>query len=237
MLSTALMAAITDLLLLLAVSKFCGEKPRWQRCILAAFLQGCYAALCFVLPLGSWYVRLFSRGILCLVAFGLGRDFWRKTLLLISLTVMLESMAGGEKQILPAVLSGIAALLLTLPGRRLLPVRLRYGDKQIDITALQDTGNTLRDPITGRQVLVVGADVAEYLIGVSPHQLSSPLESIRSLPGSRLIPFRTVSGRGFLLAMQLTDIHIGTFRGSALVAFAPEVIGNGEYQALTGGNL
>ena len=123
-------------------------------------------------------------------------------------------------------------------GSHYLPVELFYGDKQIRITALQDTGNTLRDPITGRQVLVVGADVAERLTGLSPQQLRTPIETIDKLPGLRLIPYRSVGCNSFLLAIQLPKVKIGSWQGSSLVAFAPDFLSpEGAYQALTGGIL
>ena len=117
-----------------------------------------------------------------------------------------------------------------------MPVELAYGDKHLHITALQDTGNTLRDPVTGRDVLVVGADVASELIGLTPHQLQSPVESVGVLPGLRLIPYHSVGTRSFMLAMRLQNVKIGTWQGSSLVAFAPEGLSSeGTYQALTGG--
>ena len=121
-------------------------------------------------------------------------------------------------------------------GANYLPVELSYGDKHIRITALQDTGNTLRDPITGRQVLVVGADVAQQLTGLSPGQLRTPIESIGVLPGLRLIPYRSVGSKSFLLAIHLPKVKIGAWQGSTLVAFAPDCLSpEGAYQALTGG--
>jgi stage II sporulation protein GA (sporulation sigma-E factor processing peptidase) len=107
------------------------------------------------------------------------------------------------------------------------------------LTALQDTGNTLRDPITGRQVLVVGADVAQKLTGLTVQQLKKPVENVGLLPGLRLIPYRAVGQEaGLLLALKLPQVKIGTWQGNSLVAFAPEGLSpDGAYQALTGGVL
>ena len=105
------------------------------------------------------------------------------------------------------------------------------------LTALQDTGNTLRDPITGKNVLVVGADVAGELMGLTREQLCSPVESMGALPGLLLIPYSSVgSSSGFMLAIRLQNVKIGTWQGSTLVAFAPDIFrSEGAYQALTGG--
>ena len=104
------------------------------------------------------------------------------------------------------------------------------------LTALRDTGNSLRDPITGKPVLIVGADIAEKLTGLSPAALRDPVRTMGSLPGLRLIPYRTVGNTGFLLALRIPSVKIGNRQGSALVAFSPHILGSG-YQALTGGTV
>ena len=85
-------------------------------------------------------------------------------------------------------------------------------------------------------VLVIDVDAAERLIGLSRHQLCCPVDTIGMLPGLRLIPYKSVGGSGFLLAMRLSDVKVGSWKGSGLVAFSPEVLSaEGSYQALTGG--
>ena len=107
------------------------------------------------------------------------------------------------------------------------------------MTALQDTGNTLCDPVTGRPVLVVGVEIAQQLTGLTQQQLRCPVEAIAEapLPGLRLIPYRAVGQpSGLLLALRLQDVRIGNWKGSSLVAFAPDGLSReGAYQALTGG--
>ena len=148
----------------------------------------------------------------------------------------------------PVGVLGVAAVLCLLCGfgfqgvissALYVPVELRYRDKHMNLTALHDTGNTLRDPITGRRVLVIGADAAGELTGLTREQLRRPVESIGALPGLRLIPYRSVgTENGFLLALRLQDVKIGTWRGSSLVAFAPERLSSEDaYQALTGGTV
>ena len=109
----------------------------------------------------------------------------------------------------------------------------------LHFSALLDTGNSLKDPLTGRSVLVVGAEIGESLTGLSREQFSRPVESVDALPGLRLIPYQAVgTNNGFLLAKKFSDVKIGSKQGSALVAFAPQRLSvDGEYQALTGGVL
>ena len=103
--------------------------------------------------------------------------------------------------------------------------------------ALRDTGNTLRDPVTGQQVLIAGADIAGKLTGLTSEQLAHPVETIAhiSAPGFRLIPYRAVGQPGaMLLTIRCPKVRAGTWEGSMLVALAPDVI-SGTYQLLMGG--
>ena len=102
-----------------------------------------------------------------------------------------------------------------------------------------DTGHSLRDPVTGSQVLIVGADVAQTLTGLSPQQLADPVRCMGKLPGLRLIPYKTVGkSQGMLLAMQMPNGKIGNRTGNILVAFSPQVLDeSGKFQALIGGNV
>ena len=107
----------------------------------------------------------------------------------------------------------------------------------MELIALRDTGNTLRDPVTGERVLVLSAEVAWDLLGLTRQQLEAPLETLGQVPGLRLIPYRAVGREsGMLLGKVLDDVTIGTWRGKALAAFDPGGLGGQTmYQALTGG--
>ena len=120
-----------------------------------------------------------------------------------------------------------------------MPLRISYEGRDASLIALKDTGNTLRDPVTGEQVLIISPEVASRLTGLTEAQLRHPLETLAVSPmtGLRLIPYRSVGNAGgFLLAKRFADVTIGEKKQSALVAFASEGLGVGEiYQALTGG--
>ena len=237
-----------DLLLLLAANRLGGYPAKLWRLLCAGLLGGAYSVWC-VLPgfrfLGNFLWRIVFLGLIGIVAYGLSLSGARKTAIFAFLSLALSGVMtgigkGGVLELLSA--AGVILLLCffgfrgRIGGSSYLPVELSYGDKYLQITALQDTGNTLRDPITGRQVLVVGADVAEMLLGLTPEQLQTPVESIDVLPGLRLIPYRTVGSSSFLLAIHLPKVKIGHWRGGTLVAFAPNLLSpEGNYQALTGG--
>ena len=239
---------LVDIFLLLAAARLCGYPVKLYRIILGGLLGGVYGSSC-LLPgfyfLGNLLWRTVSLGLIAATAYGISLSGARRGIIFAFLSFALGgAMMGFDKGGIIEIISvaGVMSLLCFFGFRgrigaaRYLPVELSYGQKQIQITALQDTGNTLRDPITGRQVLVVGADVAECLTGLTRQQLRSPVESIGVLPGLRLIPYRSVGSNNFLLAMKLPQVKIGTQRGSTLVAFAPDFLSpEGAYQALTGG--
>ena len=126
-------------------------------------------------------------------------------------------------------------------SREYVPLTLSYGGQCASIIALRDSGNTLRDPITGEQVLVVSGAVGQRLTGLTQQQLRHPLETLaqRPIPGLRLIPYKAVGQNGnFLLGLRMENVKVGNEITDAVVAFAAEDFGRGEvYQALTGGVL
>ena len=237
-----------DLLLLLGTNRLAGYPAGAGRAALAAGLGGVYGGVC-LLPgfsfLGNTLWRLVSLALMALIAFGFHRSALRRGVLFTLLSMALGGVAlglgGGGFWALVAA-AGFLCIRCAVgfrgkAGSVYVPVELRYAGKCLRLTALRDTGNTLRDPITGQQVLVVGAEVARQLTGLTVQQLAKPVESMESLPGLRLIPYRAVgSERGMLLALRIPEVKIGSWKGSSLVACAPEGIGSdGEYQALTGG--
>ena len=123
--------------------------------------------------------------------------------------------------------------------REYLPAELTFGDRTVKLFALRDTGNTLRDPMTGEQVLVCGADVGEELLGISRGEFQNPVEAVGKVPGLRLIPYHAVgTPHGMMLAVRLNKAMIGNVERKPLVAFAPEEIAKGQvYRMLTGGTI
>lgn len=240
-----------DLLLLLAANRLSGFPPGWKWVLPAAALGGVYGGIC-LLPgfrfLGNLLWRLVCLGIMSWIAFGWQLSAIRRGIVFVLLSMALGGIAmglsgGGVVSLLLAAL-GIAVMCkvgfsVHIGTAKYIPVELTYGDRHIMLTALSDTGNTLRDPVTGCPVLVVGAQVAQTLLGLTPQQLRTPVDALSAsgVPGLRLIPYRSIGqAGGMLLALRLKEVKIGSWKGSSLVAFAPEGLDSeGAYQALTGG--
>lgn len=239
---------LVDFLLLLGTNRLSGFPLAAGRCALAAALGGIYAGAC-MLPgfsfLGGTLWRTVSLVLMALAAFGCNRSAAKRggVFVLLSMALGGIAMSFGRGNFPALVLAAAGVWLLcrvafgeTVGGREYIPITLTYGDRSASFIALRDSGNTLRDPITGEQVLVVAGDVAQKLTGLSMEQLRAPLETLalRPVPGLRLIPYRTVgSSGGMLLGLRFENVKLGSRTQSAVVAFAPEGLGGGEvYQAL-----
>jgi len=238
-----------DFLLLLGVCRMSGYPPDWGRVLVGAALGGLYSGICLLpglvfLANSLWMAAALC--IICLAVFGFEKGGLRRSVLFILLQLALNGIGMGLDKggLWSAAASAIGVFLLCAVGFRgqpvdagFVPVELSCGGNCVQLLALRDTGNALRDPITGRPVLVVSADVAQRLVGLTREQLKRPVEALSSgkIPGLRLIPYRTVGlDCGMMLALPLRDVRIGKWKGNSLVAFAPEGL-DGEYQALTGG--
>ena len=259
-----LLNALVDYLLLLAAARLAGEPLRRGRFALGAALGGLYA------------VAIFLPGLMLLAAYGGSRRLLRQGVMFLALTcafgggVVAIGLLGGTglalgngvfysaldlKVVLlsAAVCYGVITLVFQRLGRHsaasgeLARVRLRLGERWVDLTALVDTGNTLTDPATGRPVVVAEG---ERLSGLFPREhrpgradLSDPAAALTRLGTGawrarfRLLPYRSVGvDRGLLLAVRADALELdGQGRGPALVALSPTPVSDGGgYQALIG---
>ena len=242
--------AAVQCLLLAGVNRIYHVRSRWPCLLLACAVDGLYVGLCLISRFAAfaamhWHlIMLAATGAL---AFGVSADAWRRIAIYILLNMAMEGISVGMNTDKHISLIVALAILIILCGAclldkrvrgRYIPMEIYYGDKHIRLTALEDTGNMLTDPLTGQYVLVVNPNVASSITGLTQQQLRNPLEVLKKsgLPGLRLIPYKTVGQDGaFLLGLRM-QVRIGKRCGKYLVAFAPEMFGQvGTYQALAGG--
>lgn len=234
---------LVDLFLLIGTNRLAGHPPDIKRAVIAAMLGGIYGGIC-VLPAFSFLAgtlwRIMFLFLMAGVGFGFCRDALRRGILFVLLSMALGGVAmglsgGGFWTLVLSAGAVCAMCLLGFRGRvgaEYVPVELE-GSR---ITALRDTGNTLTDPITGQQVLVVSARIGKQLLGVTGNDLADPVKAMGKVDGARLIPYHAVGKHAMLLAKRFENVSIGKWKGSCLVAFAPDEIGHGKpYDALTGG--
>lgn len=236
---------LVELLIMQGTAQLFGDPLRWERIAIAALLSGVCSGISLLHQfrfLGSIWWHLVLVPLFGLLAFGLEREGLLRCgiycLLHIGLDAVSCALGQGKLWLLPLGLALLGAAYRILCGGRYIPLEIRYRGAAARLMALQDSGNTLRDPLTGERVVVIGAEAAQQLTGLTAQQLSKPLEAVgkRALPGLRLLPYRTVgSDSGLMLAMRFPYVRIGCRRGSALVAFSPAALGGKRYQALTGG--
>lgn len=231
---------VINLLLILGTNRFadCGGT---EKAAAAAALAAGYYGVC-LLPGGVFLRRFFWWGCCtaAVLAIAFGNDWYRWCIFTV-LNLALQSLLAvmGRGNIFPIlVFSGVFCLLggiRKLPER--IPVAIAHGGRVLSLLALRDTGNILRDPVTGSSVLVIDADAAGKLTGLTLQELNNPIQTLTQsvVPGLRLIPFQAVGqSDGLLLAKQYKEVTVGRSKGTRLVAFAPQKLGD-SFQALAGG--
>lgn len=267
--------ALMDALVLLATAQLGGICPKRGRCFWAAILGGVYSVAVFLPGgevLASWLGKAVAGTLMVLTAYGGERHILRVILLFFGVScgmagcvMALGAVAGGiplENGVLytnvdVGVLLSVSAAaygVLTLvfrasAGKRvrglLVPVTLAWDDRRVHLTVLCDTGNSLRDPVTGRTVLIADSLQLRELFPVELRPLLHPerLRSPAELPGMlgewrvrfRLIPYRAVGVSGGMLVAFKTDWgEVGGRRYDRLmVALSPTELGDG-YAGLWG---
>lgn len=240
-----------DFMLILGTNRLCGFPAGIPRAAGAATLGAIYAAgamlRCFRF-LGSGFWRIVFLMLMGIVAFGLNKSAWKRTAIFLLLSMAMGGIALGLDKggVSALILSALSVWLLsrlgfggTVGGREYVSIMVTEGDRNVTVIALRDTGNTLRDPVTGEQILILGPDAAKKLLDLSTDDLRRPTETMLNRPGLRLIPYTAVGQPGgLLLAKRFANVKVGEREGRALVGFAPEEIGPGQvYQALAGGSI
>jgi len=257
---------LVDYLLLLCAGRLAGEVLERGRLFLAAVLGGAYAAAVW-LP-GWSFLRhpLYNLAVcagMIVTAFGLGRRSVRLGLVFLGVSaafgggmLALEYFTGVSvtlnlKGILLAAAGCYAFLTLVLKGGArhtggdLAPVELTLGERTCRLTALVDTGNTLSDPITGRNVMVAEGEKTSTLFpsgeGPTAEDLRDPVAALESGKKRgrkwRLLPYRAVGvDCGLLLAVKVDSAKVGNEDyGPILVALSPTPLSDGGgYNALIG---
>lgn len=239
---------LVDLLLLIGTNSLSGYPFRPWRSAAAAAVGGVYGGIC-LLPgftfLSGTAWRLVFLGLMAVIAFGWNRSALRRGVLFVFLSMALGGIAlglgsGGVWALVGAAACVSLMCIIGFHGKagaqKFALVELKMGSKHRVLTALYDTGNTLKDPVTGRPVLVVGSEVAEDLLGLSLLQLGNPVQTVTEIPGLRLIPYRAVGQPGgMLLAVRMDEVKMDGKKCDVIVAFAPQKLGIDGYEALAGG--
>lgn len=269
-----LLNLLLDYLLLLAAAQLSGRTLHRLRLLACAAGGGAYAVLTF-LP-GCGFLRtplcqLAVGSIIALCAYG-GRGRPALLFLLLSgglagFVLALGLWAGSPTGLLGRVYRGEVSWPLLLGaalgfyvllrlllgqgarhgGGELLKITISVCGRKQTVTALHDTGNTLRDPVSGRPALVLERNAAEELwppevaavlaSPLPPEEKMARLHRQGAAVTFSLLPFRSVgTPAGLLLAARSDYIEINDRRYPRTPVALSEhpVSDGGGYHALWG---
>jgi len=150
-------------------------------------------------------------------------------------------LAGACYLVAAVVLKGCG----THTGGDIIPVSVEVQGRTMELRALRDTGNTLKDPMTGQAVLVVeGHKLAQLFpnVQITEGALSDPVKLLERLSRQypqcrfRLISYRAVGVSAGLLTAVRCRSTIDGKKCTVLAAFSPAQLGD-TFNALWGGAI
>ncbi len=254
---------VIDYFLLLATAKICGLPFTRGRFALAAALGAGWSCLSLVPAcafLGAAPMRAVLALAMSLAAFGAERRLFRCFFAFLGVSALfggavyaagLHRGIGQTGGALTRVDMRVLALsfavcwaLVSLVFRRsaanardvVRNVTVERGGATVRLRALEDTGNGLYDPITGRAAFVAEADAVAPLFpaDAAAWLRAPPADACPHIPGTRLIPCAGVCGEGLLLAFRPDRVTVdGVPRSDLLAAVSPRPLGgDGRFEAI-----
>ena len=257
--------AILDAMVLFLTARLMEKPGKPGRILPAAAMGGIYAALAALPPLRALArppaMLLTSLGMVR-IAFGpppeLGRS-WGVFLALsagVAGAVMALSRLSGTagrwptappRLVLPGFALCYAAVrlfflrMLRHRGRDIAEIRVTLAGREAVFSALRDTGNDLRDPLSGDRVLVADADALVPLFempaktlpedGAERFRLLSRYPELRGR--LRLVTYSSVgTEQGLLPCFRADRVTADGADLRCLVAVSPTPVGSGEYSAV-----
>lgn len=273
-----LLNGIIDYLLLLAAARLAGMPLHRRRLALTAAIGGFYAAVLFFPGcafLGRPVCRLLIGIVLALWAYRPLQKRWYLAGLFLLLSaalggiVLALGLAAGSPHalaehfyyakinwLLPLGTCAVFYVILRLffrqsarhKGGELLKITVTLRGAEAEVLALHDTGNTLRDPISGQPVLVTECHaVAQLWDGNTNRILGMDIPAEEKMAqlhrdglgrGFTLLPFRSVGvSSGLLLAFRCDRLTVGRarYRNIWVAVSHTPVSDSGTYNALWGG--
>lgn len=235
---------VTDLAWLWAAGRLAGARPgRWRLGLAAA--AGAAAAVWAYFPSGRWLTSLpglllGTAGLLAVafwpcrpaqvlrvVAYFLLTGGVMAGVVVLASTHWPGDSSGDSPFPSSLVASGVLVSLVGVRylwesaqersrlARGLYSLRIGLGERSVDLPALLDTGNTLREPLTGIPVVVVQAAALERLLPpLVQEAVTAGWAGLDHLPGSwavrcRLVPYRAVGrATGLLLAFAPDELWL-----------------------------
>lgn len=226
-----------DYVSLYITGRLMSRPMRTLRICAASALGACYAvcALFFDVPEAAYIaVTLTVSAVMCVCAYKCGgfADIVGSSVLLFSVGCALGgvmtavySLGAGYSDEVPdggggvtVAVAAAAAVVVAVGGRiskrrrgvKTAEVKLAFEERDVTLTALADSGNLLRDPVSGRSVIVVSGDAASKLLPENAAEIARDADfasRLDELPGSvrrrvRILPVTNVYGDGMLFGFR-----------------------------------
>ncbi len=129
---------------------------------------------------------------------------------------------------LAAISAGITILGGSLFKKRAVQknaqVSITYNSKKISLLGMTDSGNLLKDPISGAACIIVDIDSMRPILSAEICNVAKrgDISGIRNLKSSdaksiRLIPIKTAGGEGMLIGIKVDKISVDKGHGEVLV--------------------
>ena len=218
-----------DILCIYLCGMLSGRRPKKLNLIASALIGGAFS--CFALMVES-KTGILLTVLICFVMYGISYKVWRILPLLWG-GILLFTVSGTFGGIYTALISFasngmvdnsgmgyylllFAASILLVFGR-LLAVRARneiysveieYKSNKVNVQAIIDSGNYLREPISGIGVLLINCEYGKKLFNDNEYDVLLNGTSSLPLPGMRLCPIQTASGKSELLCVKVDRIKL-----------------------------
>ena len=262
-----------DYIILLLTAKICAAPFRRLRFLAAAGIGAAYSAALVFPPfafLAAWPMKIVLSVVMILVAFGSEKRLMRSAVVFYAVSaafggaVIAASMLSGAglgssvffpvsmRVLIPAFAVCYAAVSIVFrrsglrAERTLMLAGVTAFEKTVELRVLRDTGNNLRDPVSGSAVMVVERRALEELFpeevtailrtGAEPAKLFEAVLGVDAARGRfRLVPYTAVGVSGsLLLAFRPDELTLdGDRRRDIIVAISPtRLCEDGEYSAV-----
>ena len=253
-------------LLLFLTAKICDIRISLIRVLSACISGGLYSVLASIPNfsfLNSTLCKLFSALVIVFIAYGFQKSFIRIFAVFISVSAALGgiiyAVCLGKDGIFspPGLKSLILSFICTScvilsvfrhTGKTVSEthrINISFMGKSIEFTGFVDTGNNLRDPITGTPAIIISTKDLKTILPRDLYKIISsfsPADAISALSGTayssyfRLLPYSAVGVQnGIILAMRAEVKIDGKPSTKTLVALSPtNVSDGGTYTALMG---
>ena len=147
---------------------------------------------------------------------------------------LMQSVGVWQGLIVPLsclLLCAVTPLMRRTDHPRCVTVEIRHNAHRLTLTALIDSGNLLRDPVTGLPVIVISRKAAARLTLLPPPG--------RLMPGMRLMSVRTIAGTTLMAVFRPSAVFLeerGVWRAvNAIIGLSPD--GYEGFQALVPSSL